>query len=326
MNKVFLSTIHKYFPAAKIKNTSRVFPHTEIIHFSQKGSKFVAKLIEHQVLSTYSLQKRRRAIRSLYKTTNAYYHLLKKEGIPVPPHHELVIEKNQLIEFATDLGNKRLDAILQKASIKERQNLTTKYITEILPILGQEKYHVGFDASAENFFWFKGRFTFCDFVPARMKYQGAYLVGFPQPTKRKEIQKGYERYYLPYGILRRARIFFLSIHPQLDQIFFSALQKKLSKSAFQRLQNQFQASDEFIVKKYIKLKQWPRALKTIESISDTDTLREIAILVFWLIKEQTIPTEVYDLSRLHTHFSQRQKEKRFTTFKKSITNIITSIL
>lgn len=324
MNKIFFSIIIKYFPKAKIINISQLFPHTEIVHFSEKGLKFVSKLIEHEVLLTYSTKKQKELVQSLYKTTHLYYHLIKKEGIPVPPYHRLVIKKNHLVEFATDLGNKRLDVLLQQGSAKKKENLMTKYITAILPILEQKRYHIGFDASAENFFLFQDKFTFCDFVPARMRYQGTYLVGFPQPRKKKDIQKSYERYYLPYGILRRARIFFINVHPNLDQIFFSALQKKLSRSTFQAVQAQFHASDEFIVKKYLESKQWNKALKTIEDISDTDTLREIAVLVFWFLKKQTVPPEVYDLSRLHLHFSSKQKQERLATFKQSITSVLKS--
>lgn len=317
--------ILKYFPDAKFKTSSEFFSYTEIIHFKAKGLNLVAKLICHEVLSQYSESKRQILFNDLFESTSQYYLALKKIGIKVPKYHKLIIEDEKLVEFATDLGEQRLDRILKSSPSGQVPKILDSYVRSILPAVTQKKPVIGFDATAENLFYTdKKEFTYCDFVPARMKYKGQYLVGFPQPLDKKEISSSYERYYLPYGILRRARIFLLNTNPDFDEIFFNALKNNLAASKFKKIKSQFEKTDEFKIKKFIVARELNKAIKTINKITDIDTLREVSAWIYWLLKKQTTPLDVYDLTRIKFYLSKSERLKRIKLFKKTIIGVMDS--
>ncbi len=323
VNPILREAILNYYPKAKLKEDSKLFPHTEIVHFKAGSSNFVAKLIEEKILNSYSPKQRAETINFLSNIVPRYYSILKKIGIPVPPFHLLVIHNNSITEFSTDLGVKRLDIILKKSSSAQARQLMDKYVKAIAPAIKQKRPTIGFDAAAENFLLNpKNKLIFCDFVPARIKQKGVYIVGFPQPNSAPEIRKGYDRYYNPYGVLRRARIFFLNTNYKLDELFFESLKNNLTKKEYEKIQTQFSKSAEFKLRKMLDLKKFNDAIKIINETTDTDTLREMAAWVFWLTQKQPTPPDIYDLSRLHLHLSADERKQRLSDFRQSIIKVI----
>ena len=311
--------IIRYFPKAKLLTKQESFTYTKIIHFKANRLNLVAKLISDDVLSKYPNKKRLNLFKELCDTTDKYFLILKKIGINVPNFHKLIVDQQKLVEFATDLGKNRLDIILKTAPTKQIPYIMDIYIKSILPAITQKRLTIGFDATAENLFLSKNnKFIYCDFVPARMKYKGEYLVGFPQPANKKEVMKSYGRYYLPYGILRRARIFLLNTNPDLDAVFFKTLEKNLSSIQFRKIKSQFDKSDEFKIKNLILNNEIAKAEKEILKINDPDTLREVSAWVYWLRKKTTVPLEVYDLTRIKFYLSKTERNNLLNQFKQTI--------
>lgn len=318
-----ISIITEAFPQAKFENESLIFPHTEIIRFSSKGKKYVGKLIESPFLEQCSSSDRKTHIKFLHHAIPIYYKTLKNIGILVPPFHELYYKDDGIVECSTDLGTDRLDIVLSKRSVDESKELIDTYIKTILPILTASNPTFGFDAAAENFLvGSDGLLHYCDFVPPRIMDGKVPIVGFPQPHDDAGIQSGYDRYFLPYGILRRARIFFLNANIELDKIIFSSLESHLPKETYTHFLTLFHNNPEFLVKNCLENHDLTGAKHIIESTNDTDALREVAARVFWTIKGTATPLDVYDLSRLHTHFTAKEKEIRRQKFKQAIIDVL----
>ena len=72
--------IRQYYPRATMRGDSKLFPHTEIVHFRSGNVTLVAKLIEEKVLRTLSVKEHMLAMNFLSDIMPRYYARIKKNG------------------------------------------------------------------------------------------------------------------------------------------------------------------------------------------------------------------------------------------------------
>jgi hypothetical protein len=84
-------------------------------------------------------------------------------------------------------------------------------LSTISGVLTQKEREVGLDARLSNFcLGPDGRVYYVDTFPPLVKYQGEFLVHFPNPTDSKIVEQELKRKFNPLGILRRLRFSILA--------------------------------------------------------------------------------------------------------------------
>lgn len=175
--------------------------------------------------------------------------------------------------------------ILNRLNKKNKLSIVEKIISAMSGVLLQgPDLEVGIDARLSNFCINEnGNVFYVDTFPALVKYNGEYVVHFPNPTSPELIAQEIKRKFDAYGIIRRLR--------------FSILEQDYSlteKDILLAIKNVLGCSFSTSVENYFS--SLPREFN---SELDVDTIREIAIskASSKIGKErESFLTEIFELS------------------------------
>ena len=143
--------IRNVYPDATSIGEPKIFPHSEITRFENKGKKLLAKILEKEIVLKANPEDRQKFIDYLGGAVPHYYNTLKKLGVPVPPFHELIVSNGKLVEFGDDLGEINISEKLKTVSPDETKKLIHLMLRSTSPVFQNQSGPIGFDANGENF-------------------------------------------------------------------------------------------------------------------------------------------------------------------------------
>jgi len=143
-------------------------------------------------------------------------------------------------------------------------------ILTIRGVLAQIEREVGIDARLSNFCLGPDeRVYYVDTFPPLVRYQGEFLVHFPNPTDPRIIEQELKRKFDPLGILRRLRFSILSQDAGITEAdIVGAVGSVMGEVFGRRVQDFFQTLPDN--------QEVGRALAKL-SLDDPDTVRELAL-------------------------------------------------
>ncbi|MEI7765483.1 MAG: hypothetical protein WCI93_02750 [bacterium] len=161
-----------------------------------------------------------------------------------------------------------LEKIFQKGNAN--QETFNKLINAISGVLSQTEPEVGIDARLSNFCLGPNEeIYYVDTFPPLVKYQGEFIVHFPNPTDPEIIYQEYKRKFDPMGILRRLRFSVLEQDAGFtEQNILAAISVVLGNSFSNKTEEFFQT--------FLDHMSIERAFEKI-SLDDPDGIRELAL-------------------------------------------------
>ncbi len=185
-----------------------------------------------------------------------------------------------------------LDEVFDKG--KATAEILRELLSTMGGVLSQKEREVGIDARLSNFcLGPDSRVYYVDTFPPLVKYEGEFIVHFPNPTEPEMVEQELKRKFDSLGILRRLRFSILAQDAGLnEQHILAAVGEVLGKNFGQQVRNFFQTLPDN--------KEVGVALAEL-TLSDPDAIRELA-LRFMPPKGEVRDkyfSEVFDLS---SHF------------------------
>ena len=164
-------------------------------------------------------------------------------------------------------------------------------LSTIRGVLEQKKREVGIDARLSNFcLGDDKRVYYVDTFPPLCRYNGEFIVHFPNPTDPEVVEQELKRKFDALGIIRRLRFSILAQDAGInEQHILVAINEVMGKDFGQRVQKFFQGLPDNLE---------PGVALSRMTLSDPDAIRELA-LRFMPPKGESRDkyfSEVFDLS------------------------------
>ena len=203
----------------------------------------------------------------LNETTSTFLERLSARGVLLPRSYETELVDGYSVHLISYEGED--NATIVQRHPRELPALLREMLKSIRPVLLSGEQAVGLDARLGNF----SGGIYIDVFPPLVQYQDSHLVHFPNPSDPEIVAQEVDRKFSPFGILRRLRFDLIALDPDLECIFFSALDyfeepfRSAMRDAFASLPDA----------KIPSLTRFERAQLT-EGIpaNEVDTLREVA--------------------------------------------------
>jgi hypothetical protein len=161
-----------------------------------------------------------------------------------------------------------LDEVFHKGEAS--LTLVEQLISSMQGILSQAGREVGIDARLSNFcLGPDGRVYYVDTFPPLVKYNGEFLVHFPNPTDPHVVEQELKRKFDPLGILRRLRFSILAQDAGITEQDILVAVKNVMGSSFAE-----EVADFFMTLPDNKNIQTALSELTLE---DPDAVRELAL-------------------------------------------------
>ncbi|MCX6779777.1 MAG: hypothetical protein NT034_01200 [Candidatus Magasanikbacteria bacterium] len=204
-----------------------------------------------------------------------------------------------------------------RRSPAELTNILHQIICGLNGVFERGEGKVGVEARLSNFALSKeGKVVYIDLFPPLIYYDGHYVVHFPNPTTKAEIEIEIERKFRPFGILRRMRCDLLAINPAWDEPFFQALNEVKNPILRDELKERFRNLPDQCVG-HLSASRLEGLIRSLPS-GDADTRREIAARVLPVnkVRDQTMH-QVFD-NTSHVGLSNKERQARQEKFLRII--------
>lgn len=194
---------------------------------------------------------------------------LHKLGVPLVEPYTFSEEGEKAIQTSPYAGFD-LEYLVQKGEFTDA--VLEKLILGIKSVLSQKNLEVGIDARLSNFCLGEdGVVRYIDTFPPLVKYEGKYIVHFPNPTDEKIIAQELKRKFDPLGIIRRLRFSILEQDAGItDDQILAAIQNIMGEKFYNQVHTFFQTLPDHM--------EISEALKHL-TLDDPDGIRELAIKV-----------------------------------------------
>lgn len=155
---------------------------------------------------------------------------------------------------------------------KTQDHFTTlvKLLATMKGVLAQKTREVGIDARLSNFcLGPDGKVYYIDTFPPLVKYEGVFIVHFPNPTEPARVEEELKRKFDPLGILRRLRFDILSQDTSITEaMLVEAVRYVMGK--------EFCSNVEHFFKALPSNNGYKKALAEL-TLDDPDAIRELAL-------------------------------------------------
>lgn len=201
------------------------------------------------------------------ETSMYFRRKLHELGVPLAEPYTCIETEGKAIQCSPYVG---LD--LEKVFQKGEATTATleKLLVAISGVLRQKVREVGIDARLSNFCLGPGKEVYyVDTFPPLVKYEGEFIVHFPNPTDEEVIEQELRRKFDPLGILRRLRFSILAQDAEItEQDILVATRSVMGDT--------FGTQAENLFKTFLDHKDTTQALEEI-SLDDPDAIRELAL-------------------------------------------------
>jgi len=192
---------------------------------------------------------------------------LREIGVPMAEPYTFVERDDKAIQCSPYVGPD-LDTVFSQG--EATAETLQKIFSAMRGILSQTEREVGIDARLSNFcLSSESKLYYVDTFPPLVKYEGEFIVHFPNPTDPKIVEQELKRKFDPLGIIRRMRYSILAQDVGInEQHILVAIRKIMGKSFGRRVHEFFQTLPDN--------KDVSVALSEL-SLEDPDSIRELAL-------------------------------------------------
>lgn len=200
--------------------------------------------------------------------TSVYFRKkLHEVGILLAEPYECFERDGKAIQVSPYVGLD-LEKIFQKG--EATTVILHKLISSIKGVLSQHEPEVGIDARLSNFCLGPDEsLYYVDTFPPLVKYEGEYIVHFPNPTDLKVLSQEFYRKFHPLGILRRLRFSILE-----QDLNFT--EEDILKAVFDVMGKEFGAITKDYFQTFLDHMELSEAVEKL-TLKDPDGIRELAL-------------------------------------------------
>ena len=155
---------------------------------------------------------------------------LRELGVPLAEPYTCTVDGAKAIQCSPYVGLD-LDKVFEKGEATPQ--ILEKLIGSISGVLRTEGREVGIDARLSNFCLGPGgEVYYVDTFPPLVRYDGEFIVHFPNPTDAKVVEQELQRKFDPLGILRRLRFSILAQDAGISEADITASVRSVMGEAF----------------------------------------------------------------------------------------------
>ncbi len=203
--------------------------HARVFVVQNGGDPFYAKAPCPWQLESLSERDRWVEADRINAITEAFYRVLDSHAVPLPDMYEtMILDGGYPLHLISDEGMD-CSEILSRSPDRVREIVEgiVEAISRVL-IFGDEQ--VGMDPLLSNFALNGRGMRYIDIFPPLVKYEGKYVVHYPNPSEEQVIRREVERKFTPFGILRRLRFELISRNPVWERVFYDVIRERLDQS------------------------------------------------------------------------------------------------
>lgn len=181
--------------------------------------------------------------------------------------YTFVEREGRAIQLSPYIGPNLID-VFRKS--RDSFPILVKLLATMRGVLAQKTREVGIDARLSNFcLGPDGKVYYVDTFPPLVKYEGIFIVHFPNPTEPTRVEEELRRKFDPMGILRRLRFDMLAQDAGITETM-------LVEAVRCAMSEEFSSNVEHFFKALPSNNDYEKALAEL-TLDDPDAIRELAL-------------------------------------------------